>query len=142
MPSITRKAKISLNRNKSLKNKSPSISILKERSIQLQKDEPSILNKFTTKNVTVRDKNQNVWNTVENNKLAYKRSPRGAPIGTYPKIVYGPKVERLSKDNYKRLKKVQKFIMTENLLHLEDHFFSKKYYEVQIYLSQQKTEVI
>ena len=71
MPSITRKAKISLNRNKSLKkNKSPSISILKERSIQLQKDEPSILNKFTTKNVTVRDKNQNVWNTVENRNKA------------------------------------------------------------------------
>ena len=86
MPSITRKAKTSFTRNKSLKkNKSPSISILKERSIQLQKGEPSILNKFTTKNVTVRDKNQNVWNTVENNKLAYKRSPRGAPIGTYPK---------------------------------------------------------
>jgi hypothetical protein len=127
MPSITRKAKTSFTRNKSLKkNKSPSISILKERSIQLQKGEPSILNKFTTKNVTVRDKNQNVWNTVENNKLAYKRSPRGAPIGTYPKIVYGPKIERLSKENYKKLKKGSKIYYDRESVAFRGPFFFEK----------------
>ncbi len=82
-----------------------SLSIFPERSPQLQGDEPSILNKFTTKNIGVRNKQGQQWNTVENNKLAYKRSARGAPIGSYPKIIFGPKVERLTKNNYKKLKK-------------------------------------
>ena len=53
----------------------------------------------------MRNKQGQQWNTVENNKLAYKRSARGAPIGSYPKIIFGPKVERLTKNNYKKLKK-------------------------------------
>ena len=94
-----------LNLTKS-KFKSPtSLSIFPERSPQLQDKEPNILNAFTTKNISVRDKHGQQWNTVENNKLAYKRSARGAPIGSYPKIIYGPRVERLTKQNYKKLKK-------------------------------------
>lgn len=86
--------------------KSPtSLSIFPERSPQLQDKEPNILNAFTAKNVSVGDKHGQQWNTVENNKLAYKRSARGAPIGSYPKIIYGPRVERLTKQNYKKLKK-------------------------------------
>jgi len=82
-----------------------SLSIFPERSPQLQDKEPNILNAFTTKNISVRDKHGQQWNMVENNKLAYKRSARGAPIGSYPKIIYGPRVERLTKQNYKKLKK-------------------------------------
>jgi len=104
--SKTRKRK---HKKKSLtrtKFRSPtSLSIFPERSPQLQGDEPSILNKFTTKYISIQNKRGQQWNTVENDKLAYKRSARGAPIGSYPKIVYGPKVQRLTKENYKKLKK-------------------------------------
>ena len=82
-----------------------SLSIFPEHSPQLQKDEASTLNKFTSKNIQVQDKHGHLWNTVENNKLAYKRSARGAYSGSYPKIIYGPTVERLTADNYKSLKK-------------------------------------
>ena len=98
-----RKQKISLIKTKF---KSPtSLSIFPERSPQMQGDTPSILNKFTTKNISVKNKYGQQWNTVENDKLAYKRSARGAPVGSYPKIIYGPRVQRLTKENYNKLKK-------------------------------------
>lgn len=90
--------------NKKLKSPT-SFSIFPEKSPQLQGEDASLLNTFTTKNVQVRNKNGQSWNTIENGKLAYKRSARGAPVGNYPKIIYGPRVERLKKDNYKKLKK-------------------------------------
>ena len=82
-----------------------SLSIFPERSPQLQDKEPNVLNSFTTKNISVNNKSGQQWNTVENNKLAYKRSARGSPAGSYPKINYGPVVERLTKQNYKKLNK-------------------------------------
>ena len=104
--SKTRKRKQKKKSLTKTKFRSPtSLSIFPERSPQLQGDEPSMLNKFTTKYISVRNKQGQQWNTVENNKLAYKRSARGAPIGSYPKIIFGPKVERLTKNNYKKLKK-------------------------------------
>ena len=104
--SKTRKRKQKKKSLTKTKFRSPtSLSIFPERSPQLQGDEPSILNKFTTKYISIQNKHGQQWNTVENNKLAYKRSARGAPIGSYPKIIFGPKVERLTKNNYKKLKK-------------------------------------
>ena len=94
-----------LNLTKSKFRSPTSLSIFPERSPQLQDKEPNVLNAFTTKNIRVKDKHGQQWNTVENNKLAYKRIARGAPIGSYPKIIYGPPVERLTKKNYKKLKK-------------------------------------
>ena len=94
-----------LNLTKSRFKSPTSLSIFPERSPQLQDKEPNKFNAFTTKNISVRDKHGQQWNTVENNKLAYKRSARGAHIGNYPKIIYGPRVERLTKQNYKKLKK-------------------------------------
>jgi len=94
-----------LNLTKSKFRSPTSLSIFPERSPQLQDKEPNILNAFTTKNISVKDRQGQQWNTVENNKLAYKRSARGAPIGSYPKIIYGPPVERLTKKNYKKIKK-------------------------------------
>ena len=94
-----------LNLTKSKFRSPTSLSIFPERSPQLQDKEPNVLNAFTTKNIRVGDKNGQPWNTVENNKLAYKRSARGAPIGSYPKIIYGSRVDRLTKKNYKKLKK-------------------------------------
>jgi hypothetical protein len=94
-----------LNLTKSKFRSPTSLSIFPERSPQLQDKEPNVLNAFTTKNIRVGDKNGQPWNTVENNKLAYKRSARGALIGSYPKIIYGSRVERATKKNYKKLKK-------------------------------------
>jgi hypothetical protein len=101
----TRKKHKKLNLTKSKFRSPTSLSIFPERSPQLQDKEPNVLNAFTTKNIRVGDKNGQPWNTVENNKLAYKRSARGAPIGSYPKIIYGSRVDRLTKKNYKKLKK-------------------------------------
>ena len=94
-----------LNLTKSKFRSPTSLSIFPERSPQLQNKEPNVLNAFTTKNIRVKDKHGQQWNTVENNKLAYKRSARGAPIGSYPKVIYGSRVDRLTKKNYKKLKK-------------------------------------
>ena len=94
-----------LNLTKSKFRSPTSLSIFPERSPQLQDKEPNVLNAFTTKNIRVKDKHGQQWNTVENNKLAYKRSARGAPIGSYPKVIYGSRVDRLTKKNYKKLKK-------------------------------------
>ena len=94
-----------LNLTKSKFRSPTSLSIFPERSPQLQNKEPNVLNAFTTKNISVKDKHGQQWNTVENNKLAYKRSARGAPIGSYPKVIYGSRVDRLTKKNYKKLKK-------------------------------------
>jgi hypothetical protein len=94
-----------LNLTKSKFRSPTSLSIFPERSPQLQNKEPNVLNAFTTKNIRVKDKHGQQWNTVENNKLAYKRIARGALIGSYPKIIYGSRVERVTKKNYKKLKK-------------------------------------
>ena len=94
-----------LNLTKSKFRSPTSLSIFPERSPQLQDKEPNVLNAFTTKNIRVKDKHGQQWNTVENNKLAYKRIARGALIGSYPKIIYGSRVERVTKKNYKKLKK-------------------------------------
>ena len=88
----TRKKHKKLNLTKSKFRSPTSLSIFPERSPQLQDKEPNVLNAFTTKNIRVGDKNGQPWNTVENNKLAYKRSARGALIGSYPKIIYGSRV--------------------------------------------------
>ena len=86
--SKTRKRKHKKSLTKTKFRSPTSLSIFPERSPQLQGDEPSILNKFTTKYISIQNKRGQQWNTVENNKLAYKRSARGAPIGSYPKIIF------------------------------------------------------
>ena len=70
--SKTRKRKQKKKSLTKTKFRSPtSLSIFPERSPQLQGDEPSMLNKFTTKYISVRNKQGQQWNTVENNNLIY-----------------------------------------------------------------------
>ena len=159
----TRKAK---RKNKKLlklsktRFKSPTtLSIFPEKSPQLQGEEPSILNAFTAKNVQTSGKNGQSWNGVENGKLAYKRSARGAPVGNFPKIIYGPRVERLTQENYKRLSKdthifydrssvvfrgpfiYQKILRGPNLLlTTKDVNYMNKVYKFVIPVSKLKTE--
>lgn len=144
------------------KFKSPTtLSIFPEKSPQLQDDEPSMLNAFTTKNVQIVDKNHQVWNSIENGKLAYKRSARGAHVGNFPKIIYGPYVERLTKNNYKQLTKdtevyydrssvvfrgpfiYQKTLRGPNLVFtVKDVGYSNKIYKFTIPVSKLSKEIL
>jgi len=45
------------------------------------------------------------WNTVVDGHLAYRRASRGGEPSRAPKSIKGPRVERLTKSNYKKLKK-------------------------------------
>jgi len=85
--------------------KSPtSLSVFPDKSPQLQGNEPSAFNAFTTKNVNIADSKGRRYNTVLNGRLAYRRAARGANIAGFPTVLYGPKVERLTSKNYKKLK--------------------------------------
>tara|TARA_B100001057_G_scaffold368469_1_gene371982 strand:+ start:11286 stop:11984 length:699 start_codon:yes stop_codon:yes gene_type:complete len=103
------KKKTNLKKQKTVTRKSKvptSLSIFPDKSPQLQKDnEPTKLNKFTTKNVAVKDKNHNEYNSILNNRLAYKRPARGQDLQIDTSIIYGPVVEPIKKKNYKSLKK-------------------------------------
>ena len=106
----SKKGKKSNLKNKTIskkKSKAPtSLSIFPDKSPQLQKNnEPTKLNKFTTKNVAIKDKNHNEYNIILNNRLAYKRPARGQDFQNDTEIIYGPTVEPLKKNNYKSLKK-------------------------------------
>ena len=154
-----KKNKLNLTRTKF---KSPTtLSIFPEKSPQLQDKEASILNAFTTKNVQVLDKNYQIWNSIENGKLAYKRSARGAYIGTFPIVVYGSHVERLTKHNYKQLTAgteiyydrnsvllrgpfiYQKTLRGPNLLFtIKDVGYKNKIYEFTIPVSKLASEIL
>jgi|TARA_Y100000591_G_C21793135_1_gene677729 hypothetical protein len=83
-----------------------SLSIFPDKSPQLQeKGVPTKLNSFTTKNVSIRDSKGREFNAIINDRLAYRRAPRGQNIEDFSEILYGPNVVQLTKGNYKQLKK-------------------------------------
>ena len=89
------------------KSKTPtSLSIFPDKSPQLQdKGVPTKLNSFTTKNVAIRDSKGREFNAIINDRLAYRRAPRGQNVEDFSEILYGPSVVQLSKVNYKKMKK-------------------------------------
>ena len=89
------------------KSKTPtSLSIFPDKSPQLQdKGVPTKLNSFTTKNVAIRDSKGREFNAIINDRLAYRRAPRGQNVEDFSEILYGPSVVQLSKSNYKKMKK-------------------------------------
>jgi hypothetical protein len=89
------------------KSKTPtSLSIFPDKSPQLQdKGVPTKLNSFTTKNVAIRDSKGREFNAIINDRLAYRRAPRGQNVEDFSEILYGPSVVQLSKANYKKMKK-------------------------------------
>ena len=44
-------------------------------------------------------------NAIINDRLAYRRAPRGQNVEDFSEILYGPSVVQLSKANYKKMKK-------------------------------------
>ena len=89
------------------KSKTPtSLSIFPDKSPQLQdKGVPTKLNSFTSKNVAIRDSKGREFNAIINDRLAYRRAPRGENVEDFSEILYGPSVVQLSKANYKKMKK-------------------------------------
>ena len=86
-----------------------SLSIFPDKSPQLQKEgEVTKLTAFTTKNVAIRDENNREFNNIINDRLAYRRAPRGQDVQDFSDILYGPPVLQLSKQNYNKLKKGDK----------------------------------
>ena len=92
--------------SKSNKKSEKSLSVFPDKSPQLQeKGVTSKLNTFTTKNVAIRDSKGNEFNAIINDRLAYRRAPRGQNVDDFSEIIYGPNVIQLTSDNYKKLKK-------------------------------------
>jgi len=85
--------------------KSPtSLSVFPDKSPQLQGENASVLNSFTAQNVNIADAQGRRYNAVINGRLAYRRAARGQNISDFPKVLYGPRVERLTASNVKKLK--------------------------------------
>lgn len=83
-----------------------SLSIFPDKSPQLQSDgEYTKLNTFTTKNLVVQDKQGRSFNAIFNDRLGYRRAPRGQNAQNFSDTVYGPAVKELTTSNYKNLKK-------------------------------------
>mgnify|MGYP006155880935 CR=1 FL=1 len=99
------KKKSKTKRNRKIKTPSY-LSIFPDKSPQLQKEgEITKLTPFTTKNVAIRDENNREFNGIINDRLAYRRAPRGQDVQDFSDILYGPTVIRITKKNYRKLKK-------------------------------------
>lgn len=109
------------------KHKTPtSFSVFPDKSPQLQKKgEFTKLNKYTTKNVAVQE-GVKIYNAIINERLAYQRPARGQLHQQFPKIIYGPKVARLTKNNYKKLKKGMKLYYDRGSVILRGPFIFEK----------------
>ena len=70
-----------------------------------EKGVPTKLNSFTTKNVAIRDSRGREFNAIINDRLAYRRAPRGQNVEDFSEIIYGPNVTQLTSTNYKKLRK-------------------------------------
>ena len=105
-----RKTKSKLKFTNAMGKKPPSsLSVFPDKSPQLQEPgEPTKLNPYTTKNVSLRDEKNNEYNAIINGRLAYRRAPRGQNIQDFSDIIYGPVVKQVDSTNYKKLKKGNK----------------------------------
>lgn len=88
------------------KKSEKTLSVFPDKSPQLQeKGVPTKLNSFTTKNVAIRDSRGREFNAIINDRLAYRRAPRGQNVEDFSEIIYGPNVTQLTSTNYKKLRK-------------------------------------
>lgn len=88
------------------KKSQKTLSVFPDKSPQLQeKGIPTKLNTFTTKNVAIRNSKGMEFNAIINDRLAYRRAPRGQNVEDFSEIIYGPNVMQLTSTNYKKIKK-------------------------------------
>lgn len=88
------------------KKSQKTLSVFPDKSPQLQeKGVPTKLNTFTSKNVAIRNSQGMEYNAIINDRLAYRRAPRGQNVEDFSEIIYGPNVIQLTLNNYKKIKK-------------------------------------
>ena len=105
------------------------------RSPQLYGKTAVTLNNFTTKN-TEAGCFPYLYNIFINGRLAYRRAARGGAPDNIAASRFGPKAERLTKNNYKMLKKGQKVYYDRDSVYFRGPFvfqrltarFSFKFY--------------
>ena len=99
-------------------NSPTSLSFEKNKTPRLSGDNDIEFTLYTTKNISSHTKkNPNMYNILMNGKLAYKRAPRGSSQDYPTKVIWGPNVYKLTKTNYKKLKKGQVIYMDRDSVH-------------------------
>ena len=124
----TKKVKFSIKKSKkqTIKKAPTSLSIFPDKSPQLQEPGvPTKLTSYTTKNVAIRDERGREYNAIINDRLAYRRAPRGQNIDDFSEIIYGPKIEQLTSQNYKKIKKGNKMYFDRASSAFRGPFFFK-----------------
>lgn len=99
--------------------KSPtSLSFENNKTPRLSGDNDIEFTLYTTKNISSKTKKHpQQYNMFINGKLAYKRAPRGSGPDYPTKIIWGPSVHKLTKNNYNKLKKNQLIYMDRDSIH-------------------------
>ena len=101
-----------------LLNSPTSLSFEKDKTPRLASDTDISFTSFTTKNISSNTTDHpDVFNVYTNGKLAYKRAPRGSDHEYPTKVKWGPSAFRLTKDNFKTLKKNQLIYMDRDSVH-------------------------
>ena len=101
-----------------LLNSPTSLSFEKDKTPRLAGDTDISFTSFTTKNISSNTTDHpDVFNVYTNGKLAYKRAPRGSDHEYPTKVKWGPSAFRLTKDNFKTLKKNQLIYMDRDSVH-------------------------
>lgn len=124
----TKKVKFSIKKSKkqTIKKAPTSLSIFPDKSPQLQEPGvPTKLTSYTTKNVAIRDERGREYNAIINDRLAYRRAPRGQNVDDFSEILYGPKVVQLTSQNYRKVKKGSKLYYDRGSAALRGPFIFK-----------------
>jgi hypothetical protein len=124
----TKKVKFSIKKSKkqTIKKAPTSLSIFPDKSPQLQEPGvPTKLTSYTTKNVAIRDEKGREYNAIINDRLAYRRAPRGQNVDDFSEILYGPKVVQLTSQNYRKVKKGSKLYYDRGSAALRGPFIFK-----------------
>ena len=101
-----------------LLNSPTSLSFEKDKTPRLAGDTDISFTSFTTKNISSNTTDHpDVFNVYTNGKLAYKRAPRGSDHEYPTKVKWGPSAFRLTKHNFKTLKKNQLIYMDRDSVH-------------------------
>jgi len=113
--------------NKARGQKSPtSLSSEADKSPQLQHQGQIVLNNYTSKNVMV-GTFPNLYNTIANNRLAYRRAARGGDPDDMAKLRLGPKIFNVTKKNYKNLKKGQQIYLDRHSIYFRGPFTFQRF---------------
>ena len=102
-----------------------SITQSSKKSPQLDAKNAVTLNWYTTKNAQT-GCYPHLYNIFINNRIAYRRAARGGAPEDDAKLRLGPKAERITKKNYKMLKKGQKIYYDRGSVYFRGPFIFQR----------------